>query len=265
VSRLVCNFSCGAASAVAAKLALTEYPGREVLILNAYIEEEHSDNQRFLEDCQRWFGHPIVQVRDEKYGASTFAVFTKKRFITGLGGAPCSKALKRDVLGAHHRPTDPIVLGYTAEEEHRLERFQDANNGVQTLTPLIDRGLKKADCLAIIERAGIALPVMYQLGYQNNNCIGCVKGGMGYWNKIRRDFPEQFERMAKLQDSIGPKSAFLKLNENGVKNSRYVSLRELPPDIGKYQDEPSISCGLFCEAASADLGPSPLQDNGSPK
>lgn len=253
MSRLVSNFSCGAASAVATKLALTEYPDREFLILNAYIEEEHPDNQRFLADCERWFGHPITQVRDEKYGASTFGVFTKKRFIAGLGGAPCSKALKRDVLGQHHSPTDTIVLGYTAEEEHRLDRFLDANNGIRTMTPLIERGLRKTDCLAMLERAGIELPVMYRLGYRNNNCIGCVKGGLGYWNKIRRDFPETFERMARLQEWIGPKSSFLKLNENGVKNSRFVSLRELPPDIGKYQDEPSISCGLFCELASNDI------------
>lgn len=255
--RIVSNFSCGAASAVATKIALSEYVGREILILNAFIEEEHPDNQRFLADCERWFGHPIMQVRDERYGASTFGVFTKKRFITGLGGAPCSKALKRDVLNAHHRPTDIIVLGYTAEEEHRLERFIAANNGVKTLTPLIDRGLRKTDCLAMIERAGIALPAMYQLGYQNNNCIGCVKGGLGYWNKIRRDFPDTFERMARLQELIGPKAAFLKLNENGVKNSRYVSLRELPPNIGRYQDEPSISCGLFCESASNDIKGTP--------
>lgn len=254
MSRIVCNFSCGAASAVATKLTVDHYAAtREVIILNAYLEEEHRDNLRFLGDCQRWFGHPVTVLRDEKYGASTFAVFTKRRFITGMGGAPCSKALKRDVLGPAHRPTDTIVLGYTAEEEHRLERWMDANNGVAVMTPLIDRGLTKADCLAIVERAGIELPAMYRLGYQNNNCIGCVKGGLGYWNKIRRDFPETFERMANLQEAIGPKAAFLKLNENGVKNSRYITLRELPPDIGRYQDEPSISCGLFCEAASADI------------
>ena len=38
-----------------------------------------------------------------------------------------------------------------------------------------------------------ARPLMYDLGYPNNNCIGCVKGGMGYWNHIRKDFPEVFE------------------------------------------------------------------------
>lgn len=243
-ARIVCHFSCGAASAVATKLALAESNGREVLILNAFIEEEHPDNQRFLKDCERWFGHPVMVVRDEKYGASIFGVFTKKRFITGMGGAPCSKALKRDVLEAHRRPTDTVVLGYTAEEAHRLERFLDANNGLSVMTPLIDRGLGKADCLAMIERAGIKLPAMYALGYRNNNCIGCVKGGLGYWNKIRRDFPDRYEEMAKLQESIGPGAYFLK-----QKKGEFISLRQLPEGIGRHEDEPAISCGLFCEAA----------------
>ena len=25
---------------------------------------------------------------------------------------------------------------------------------------------------------GIEIPVMYRLGYNNNNCVGCVKGGI---------------------------------------------------------------------------------------
>lgn len=253
MTRLVCNFSCGAASAVATKITITEHPDKEIVILNAFLEEEHPDNQRFLKECEAWFGRSVTVVRDEKYGASARAVFIKKRFMVGARGAPCSKALKRDILDPMHRPTDTIVLGYTADEQDRLDRFLDANNGVSVVTPLIDRGLGKADCLAIVERAGIELPAMYKLGYQNNNCIGCVKGGMGYWNKIRRDFPERYEEMSLIQESIGVGANFLKLNENGVKNSRYISLRELPPDIGRYQDEPSISCGLFCEMTSKEI------------
>lgn len=44
---------------------------------------------------------------------------------------------------------------------------------------------------------------MYDLGYHNNNCVGCVKGGMGYWNRIRIDFPEVFRKMAELEREIG--------------------------------------------------------------
>lgn len=39
-SRIVCQFSCGAASAVATKLALAQYGDRAVIV-NAFIQEEH--------------------------------------------------------------------------------------------------------------------------------------------------------------------------------------------------------------------------------
>ena len=45
----------------------------------------------------------------------------------------------------------------------------------------------------MLQNAGIELPEMYKLGYQHNNCIGCVKSsGAGYWNKIKIDFPERY-------------------------------------------------------------------------
>lgn len=51
MTRIVRQFSCGAASAVATKLALSEY-GDRCVIVNAYIEEEHPDNRRFAADWQ---------------------------------------------------------------------------------------------------------------------------------------------------------------------------------------------------------------------
>ena len=49
MSRVVCWFSCGAASAVATKLAITEYAnsGMEIVIARCIVKEEHSDNDRF--------------------------------------------------------------------------------------------------------------------------------------------------------------------------------------------------------------------------
>ena len=50
-------FSCGAASAVAAKLTLARFAHNcDVRILNNPIAEEHPDNSRFLKDCEQWFG-----------------------------------------------------------------------------------------------------------------------------------------------------------------------------------------------------------------
>lgn len=247
--RYVCNFSCGAASAVATKLTIGEYGlSHEVLVVNAYLASEHPDNRRFLADCEAWFGRPITVVRDVKYNADAYEVFRKRRYTKGRYGAACSKALKREVIDSHFPPRDGdmTVLGYTAEEHERFDDWIDANADRRAIAPLIDNKLGKADVLAMVERAGIELPLMYRMGYHNANCIGCVKGGAGYWNKIRRDFPEKFEEMAQIEELIGP-SAYLFRHRSGPLKGKRFPLRELPPTMGRYEDEPDISCSAACE------------------
>ena len=216
---------------------------REVVVARCRIDEEHPDNDRFAAECSAWFGHPIVEPRSE-YGTSIYGVFEKRKYIAGVSGAPCTLHLKKQVREAFERSGDIQVFGYTAEEAGRADRMLDANAHVRLLTPLIERGLTHADCLAMVERAGIELPVLYRMGYQHNNCVGCVKGGAGYWNKVRVDFPVAFERMAVLEEKLG--AQLIKLGTGRV------SLRTLPPDAGRYADEPSVECGIFCEAAEKE-------------
>ena len=190
-TRFVCQFSCGSASAVATKLVLAEHGNTRVVeIINAFIVEEHPDNRRFLVDCERWFGRSITVLRDEKYGASVIEVFRRERYIKNRNGAACSRLLKRKVLDAFRRAGDIMVIGYTAEEAERFDDLRERLDGQEVIAPLIERGLGKADCLAIIERAGIVLPITYRLGYNTANCRCCVKGGEGYMNAQRIDFPQ---------------------------------------------------------------------------
>lgn len=63
MSRVLCHFSCGSASAIATKLAIDKYGKDRVHILNIEIAEEHPDNKRFLKDCEAWFGVPIHTVK----------------------------------------------------------------------------------------------------------------------------------------------------------------------------------------------------------
>lgn len=248
--RTVVQVSCGAASAVAAKLILAESPA-EVLLVNAFIVEEHADNRRFLADCEKWFAQPVTVVRSKKYGASTKQVWLRKRFMKGRRGAPCSQELKRKAIAPLMRPDDIVVIGYTADarDTDRAIDLQQNFPDEDFRFPLIERGLTHADCLAMVERAGIELPLMYRLGYQNANCIGCVKGGEGYWNKIRRDFPEEFVQIANIQEEIGPGAYLFRNRKTGVR----FSLKELDPEAGRYQDEPEISCGFVCQQAENEF------------
>lgn len=251
MSRIVAQFSCGAASAVATKLALAQYGAtHDVQILNAFLMEEHEDNRRFAADCQGWFGQPINVLRDEKYGASTIQVFKRRQYMKGPMGAPCSRALKRDMLDAWKQPGDIMVFGYTAEEDWRLEDFRERNPDRPVIAPLIDAGLGKEDCKAMIQRAGFELPLMYRLGYDNANCIGCVKGGEGYWRAIREDFPAQFEANCLVQDEIGEGSWFLRYRSGPLKNQRFP-LRDLPAGEAR-RNEALPSCSFFCEMAEQE-------------
>lgn len=238
--RTISWFSCGAASAVATKLAIVESK-TPVEVVYCHVKEEHPDNMRFLKDCEAWFGQAIKILENEKYSGSIYEVFVKRKYIVGIAGAPCTVHLKKDVRKAYEQPNDLQIFGYTSEEQDRVDRFIDANNDVRLWSILIDKGLNKEDCLAIVNRAGIELPAMYKLGYQNNNCIGCVKGGLGYWNKIKIDFPEEFNRMAELEKTLGVKI----LKHKGDR----IYLHELPSDAGNYPKESSIECGIFCQMA----------------
>jgi hypothetical protein len=247
--RVVCHFSCGAASAVATKLAIAEYGHARITIYNAFIVEEHPDNRRFAGDCEQWFEHPLTVLRNEKYGASTDEVWKRRRYIKGPSGAPCSSELKRKLLDSVALPDDLHILGFTSEEVDRYDNFLDAHPLWNARAILVDKQLRKADCLAMIERAGLELPAMYRLGFNNANCIGCPKGGAGYWNKIRRVFPERFQQVADLQEMIGPGAKFLR----NRRTDERIYLRELDPTHGRIEDEPEIECSFFCVAAEKEI------------
>ena len=241
MGRIVCWFSCGAASAVATKLAISQFGKENVTVARCIVREEHQDNDRFANDCEKWFGIPILNLIREKYDGSVINVMQKRGYIKGPRNVVCTYELKKRVRELFQLPTDKHVFGYCAEEQDRWDHFLDSNN-IDSVAPLIERGLEHKDCLAIIEDAGIKLPAMYILGYKHNNCIGCVKGGMGYWNKIRIDFPEVFDRMVFLEEKLSA-TVF-----NGM------SLKNLPETAGQYQSEPEIQCGIFCEMAKNEIG-----------
>ena len=245
MNRVVSWFSCGAASAVATKLAISE--GLPVTVVYCEVIEEHPDNKRFLKDCEAWFGQKITIIGNDKYKRSIYEVFNRTRYLAGHGGARCTLELKKNVRKAFELPADRQVFGYTVEEQHRVDRFIDANNDVDLITPLMDRGLTKPDCLAMLENAGIELPAMYKLGYKNNNCCGCVKAqSPAYWKKIAIDFPKYFDLMVAQEQRLGVK--ICKTTIDGVADVR-IPLTELPDRIKPMDDSLDAQCGIFCHMA----------------
>lgn len=229
--RVLVWFSCGAASACAAKLAIQEYPEAEILYCDT-LANEHPDNLRFMGDVQKWLGKEIKILKSQKY-SNIFEVFDQTGWLYGQSMARCTIELKRNVREKYQSAGDLHIFGFGIDEIVRIMRFERDNPEIYLSFPLRDKGLNKIDCLKMLSSAGIELPVMYHMGYKNNNCIGCIKGGKGYWNKIRKDFTYAFERMAQQERKMGVK--------------RFdVYLDELSPFAGRYESEFDIECGPVC-------------------
>lgn len=229
-------FSGGVTSAVACKMAQRNYEN----VLPVFIEtgSHHSDMPKFIKSCEDWFGTKVITLQDKRF-TDHMDLCEKLKVVNFISGAECSRTLKKRVRIKYQKTVDfdGQVFGFEFEKKeiNRAVRFEEQNPETKPIFPLIETRLDKAACMAMLEKANIELPTMYKLGYSNNNCIGCVKGGMGYWNKIREDFPAQFDRMSKIERKIG---------RTCIKN---VFLDELEPERGKHKLPPTPECDLFCE------------------
>lgn len=248
--RVVIWYSCGVTSTIAAKLAIKKYRDTHPIhIVYTATHSEHEDNVRFMEECEVWFDREITVLSSKKY-EDIWDVFKKTRYLVGVAGARCTTELKKKLRHDFQRVDDIQVFGFDSSEKKRAERFRTNNPEVTLETPLIDQGLSKTDCLGMLELAGIELPVMYKLGYQNNNCIGCVKGQMGYWNKIRVDFPDVFNRMANVERHL---DVAINKSYKGDGKRKRVFLDELDPTAGNILKEPAIECGLLCDEIFTEI------------
>lgn len=230
-------FSCGAASAVAAKLAVETYGAACEIVYCDTLASEHPDNRRFFADVERWIGRSIQVIRSEKY-ATIDDVFERERYMSGVAGAKCTVVMKKRPREAMQRPDDIHVFGYTFDEQKRAESFEENNKALVVEWILIERFIRKADCLRILKGAGIALPAMYALGFEHNNCLGCVKAqSPSYWNKTRTLFPEVWARRVRQSRLLGVRLARL--------DGERVFIDELPPDATGPTEE--IECGPACQ------------------
>lgn len=244
-------FSCGITSAVACKLAVETWDDVELYYI--HIDSHHSDNWRFIADCEEWIGKKINIVQSHKY-KDQFDVIEKTRYINGAYGARCTKELKKEVrfkLEKELKPENQIFgFEFSKKEINRAIRFKQQYPDTNPLFPLIEDKLTKERCAGILMSAGVELPVMYKLGYNNNNCVGCVKGKMGYWNKIRKDFPEVFDKMAKAERETNATCIKEDLPGGG---SQKVFLDELDKDRGRDLKPIVPDCGMFCQVEFTHL------------
>ena len=239
--RIIVWFSCGAPSAVAAKMSLEEFGDERVVVVNCDTKSsEHPDNYRFFQDVQKWLGVPIVEIRNEKY-STVDEVVAKTRYMAGVRGARCTTELKKIPRLNFAAPDDVHVFGFTFDEAKRVREFESRNPDMILKWILVEKKITKAACHKRIKDAGIREPEMYRLGFNNNNCPGCLKASSPwYWDMVRTHFPEVFKTRCEQGRATG-----CRLVE--ISHHKRIFLDELPAGPFKKRGKKEIlSCGPEC-------------------
>ena len=246
MARVIVWFSRGAASAIAAMLTLQKYSPDDVQLVCCDTGAEHPDSDRFEADMVKRLNMSVKHLKSAKY-KDVWAVWEDRRYLSGIAGAPCTGEMKIKPRLEFQLPGDIHVFGYTADkaDQIRANRLRLNYPELKIETPLIDSGLFKDHVLKMIENMGIELPLPYRLGFQNNNCIPCVKAqSPNYWALVRKQFPDEFNRLAKLSRDLGARLA-------RVHDVR-VFIDEIPDDWPT--TDPIIpSCDFLCALAEMGL------------
>lgn len=197
------QFSGGAASYVAAKLALEEFGHDRTALIFADTLIEDDDLYRFIGDSERRLNHKVLRISE---GRDPWQVFFDERMMGNSRIDPCSKILKRRLLDTWRKENCTrdctIIVGFDATEDHRLTSMQARMAPVTVRAPLSERGIWREMAHQMVERDGLTLPRLYRMGFPHNNCGGfCVKAGQATFALLLEHFPRRYGRHeAKEQD-----------------------------------------------------------------
>jgi len=253
-------FSGGIASAVEVYVCICLFGIDNVRIVFMDTGNEDEDTERFLSECEAWYGKKIERLTfiGRKYKCIQ-DVWRKFKSLNVANGAICSSELKRELRKEFQR-TEKYSFqahGFDIRESKRGIGMSLNYPESNPIYPLMMMGLQKKDLFKIVQDAGIKPPRVYEFGFHNNNCFktGCVQGGIGYWQKMGREYPEKFDAMADMEHELTlAKGKPVTMLKDQGKDGGFVFLKPHPnyPDVKDIsmmsgrEPKPLMECNGFC-------------------
>lgn len=125
--------------------------------------------------------------------------------VRGENGAPqsrhCTRDFKVQVVGkwlkAHGATADDpatVCIGISTDEIQRANN-KNTENYQRSAYPLLDLGMSRTDCLAVIAQVGLPEP-------HKSSCFFCPFHSAQTWAEMRRDEPDLFAASVALEGMI---------------------------------------------------------------
>ena len=151
----------------------------------------------------------------------------------GIGQRQCTNQFKISPINQYLRklygPVGRVAqLGIHFGE---WQRVKDARNKKDTNRfPLVDLQLKRADCVTIVEEAGLPSP-------PKSACVGCPYLPASRFIELNQEHPKDFERAEKIDKLMNPQGKYL--------SSKMIPLSSLKKQL-TFSDLPDVD--YSCES-----------------
>ena len=205
--RIVVGFSGGLTSAWCAGWALRTYPKDEVVLLWHDVKEEHPDTVRFVHEMAAALDMPVTEWSD---GRSVTQLFRDEAYLGNNQNAMCSRILKqipgsKYIAAAIECGYEVVkVVGMSAKEPDRVanQAAKAVNGGFTVRFPMIETGTTKQQATDWVLSMGVKPSAIYCWS-EHANCVGCVKGGMAYWQAVAKNAPDVYAQRIALEEEFG--------------------------------------------------------------
>jgi hypothetical protein len=175
-----------------------QYPRDEIVMLMAKLPNEDPDVWRLCDAVCSMIGVEMEYIGTHR---QPFDAFYEQRFLGNSRIDPCSKYLKRQVIGRwmtnHYHSSDVMYVGIGAYEAHRWEAVYTrwADSGVRVEMPLMQQPhwTRESQMQFCRDTVGF-VPRLYKYGFNHNNCGGaCVKAGQREWARLLYYLPDVYD------------------------------------------------------------------------
>jgi len=132
----------------------------------------------------------------------------------------CTRDFKVKPIHAYYKSLNVDVNQYMGIAFDEIDRMKDSREAfVTNLYPLIDLRMTRADCVEVIERADLPMPV-------KSGCYFCPFNSMGRWRWLREKHPDLFEKAVSLEEN-SKHFPSQRLTDQVYRERAVITLREL--------------------------------------
>lgn len=192
----IVQFSGGVSSWAAAKRVAAQHGTDDLVLLFCDTKNEDEDLYRFLTQAAKNVGGKLIRIAD---GRDLWQLYEDHGMIANTRAAICSRTLKVDLakrwIAERYNPDSTMLyVGISWDESHRLPAIRRNWQPFEVVAPLTRPPyMLKTDMFNWLGAEGIAIPRLYRMGMEHNNCGGfCIKAGQGHFAHLLRVLPERY-------------------------------------------------------------------------